>query len=92
MNVGAVLLVEEQRGLHQVMYGSCKLNHADKKYSAIEGVCLAHVWAIRTFARYFYGKSFVLQNDHQPLEYLSKFKDRRSRLLRWSFSLQEFIL
>ena len=36
------------------------------------------------------GKQFVIQTDHQALQWLDKFKKKNSRLTRWSLELQPY--
>lgn len=88
--LGAVLLQEHEGMLHPVLYGSRKLSASEKNFAAIERECLALVWAIGKYAIYLYGKEFVVETDHQPLEYLNKTKLNNARVMRWSLSLQEF--
>jgi len=39
---------------------------------------------------YLYGRKFVLETDHQSLQYLTKSKFQNSRLMRWAMALQPF--
>lgn len=71
IGVGAVLAQENETGeKHPIAYSSRKLLPRESKYSTIEKECLAIVWAITKFQEYLYGKEFVLETDHQPLQYL----------------------
>lgn len=88
--LGAVLMQEEEGVLHPVFYASRKLNVCERNYSTIEKECLALVWAIKRFHLYLFGTHFIVQTDHQPLQYLSKSKSSNSRLMRWSLLLQEY--
>lgn len=36
------------------------------------------------------GRSFVVESDHAPLQWLDRIKMTNQRLLRWSLTLQEF--
>ena len=36
------------------------------------------------------GKPFILQTDHKALKWLQQFKGKKTRLTRWSLSLQPF--
>ncbi|XP_049511412.1 uncharacterized protein LOC125939922 [Dermacentor silvarum] len=88
--IGAVLMQEHNQVLHPVSYASRQLLPREQNYSAIERECLALVWAIERFHIFLYGTHFIVQTDHQPLQYLSRAKHLNSRVLRWSLALQEY--
>lgn len=89
-SVGAVLLQEKDGTLHPVSYASRTLSPRESKYSTVERECLALVWAVRKYHLFLCGRRFVLQTDHQPLQYLQTAKHLNSRVLRWSLFLQEY--
>ena len=82
--LGAVLLQEFEDSLHPVCFASRKLLDREKRYSTIELECLAIVWAVLKFVRFF------LQTYHRPLTYLRTSNFKNSRIMRWALSLQEF--
>jgi hypothetical protein len=88
--LGAVLLQEKAGVFHPVAYASRKLSAPESKYSTIERECLAVVWATQKFQPFLYGRTFVLETDHQPLRYLQTAKVVNSRLMRWSLLLQAY--
>lgn len=88
--IGAILMQDHDGILHPVSYASRQLQPREKRYSAIERECLALVWAIEKYHVFLYGTSFIVQTDHQPLQYLLKAKHLNSRVLRWSLALQEY--
>ena len=88
--LGAVLLQEEGEYLWPIAYASKKLLPRESNYSTIEKECLAVVWGIMKFAKFLYGVPFILQTDHQPLQYLLARKATNSRLLRRSLVLQPY--
>ena len=63
-------------------YASKKLLDRETRYLAIE--------RIQYFQYYLYGRKFILETDHHPLQYLESFKGSISRFMRWSLSLQPF--
>lgn len=78
-----------------ISYASRLLNTAEKGYSQLEKKALAVVWGIKKFHNYLYGRHFVINNDHRPLETL--FGGRKSlsamvtgRILRWSPTLSTY--
>ena len=80
-NVGAVLSQTDAEGLdHPVAYFSCKLLDREQKYSTIEKECSAIRLAIKAFQMYLLGWPFIIQTDHQTLQWLSNVKDENSRL------------
>lgn len=90
MGLGAVLLQEHDEILRPVAYASKKLNSPEKNYATIEKECLAIVWGIKKFEPYLYGTSFIVETDHQPLQYLKKNKTGNGRLMRWAILLQDY--
>jgi hypothetical protein len=88
--LGAVLLQDQGDGLHPIAYASKKLSNAEKNYSTIEKECLGVVWGIKKFERYLYAEHFVIETDHQPLQYLQKTKTENGRLMRWAIQLQQY--
>ena len=88
--VGAVLMQVHDGKPYPVSYGSKKLTAAERNYSTIEKECLAIVWGVKKFELYLQGVPFVLQTDHQPLNYLNSAKFINSRVMRWAMYLQNF--
>jgi len=48
------------------------------------------VWAVAHFRPYFYGQSFTLLIDHQPLKWLMESDKLTRKLARWALLLQEY--
>ena len=45
---------------------------------------------VKKFAKYLYGKEFILHTDHKPLSYLHKSKLESGRIMRWALFLQNY--
>ena len=90
--LGAVLLQEHEGIKRPVAYASRKLFNRERNYSVIEREALGLVWAIHKFSAYLYGKAFVVETDHRPLTYLNSARSLNSRLMRWSLSLQPYMI
>ena len=75
---------------HPVAYFSHKLLDRERKYSTIEKECLAIKLAVKAFQMYLLGRPFIIQTDHQTLQWLSNVKDENSHLARWSLALQPY--
>ena len=73
-----------------VTYVSRKLQTRESRYSTIERECLAIVWRITKFQEYLYGSEFIMETDHQPLQYLRQPKFQNGRLMRWALTLQPY--
>ena len=86
--LGAVLLQRQDGLLKPIAFASKKLNKAEENYHTIEQECLAAVWGIRKFYPYLYGRHFILQSDHNPLQYLHKLRPVSRRLMGWAMELQ----
>ena len=89
VGLGAVLLQDQGQGLQPIAYASKKLSPAQRGYSVIEKECMAVVWGVKKFEPYLYGTHFVLETDHQPLQYLRRSKTENGRLMRWAIQLQQ---
>uniref|UniRef100_A0A1X7T9B5 Reverse transcriptase RNase H-like domain-containing protein n=1 Tax=Amphimedon queenslandica TaxID=400682 RepID=A0A1X7T9B5_AMPQE len=59
-------------------------------YSTIEKECLAIILAVKHFKAYLLGRPFVIQTDHRALKWLHQFREKNSRLTRWSLILQPY--
>ena len=88
--LGAILIQDQGFGDQTIGCASRKLNDAEKNYSTIEKELLAVVWGIQKFSPYLYGREFVLQSDHLPLQHLDQMKNANSRLMRWAMQLQPY--
>ena len=48
-------------------------------------------WKVQKFQKFLYGKSFILETDHQPLLYFGKAQyGQNGRLMRWALVLQQY--
>jgi hypothetical protein len=88
--LGAILLQDQGFGLQPIACASKKLIPAERNYATVEKECLAIVWGIEKFSPYLYGKPFIIQCDHQPLQHLQRMKTSNSRLMRWAMQLQPY--
>ena len=86
---GAVLLQENDGKQFPIAYASKKLNPTQAAYAIVERECLAIVWALETFTTYLYGRTFVIQTNHQPMAFL-RTRLTNPRLIRWSLKLQPY--
>ncbi|XP_076460112.1 uncharacterized protein LOC143293089 [Babylonia areolata] len=89
VGLGALLLQDHGMGPQPVACASKKLNAAERNYPTIERECLALVWGIQKFEPYLYGKPFVVQTDHAPLQYLDRARTVSGRLTRSKRSVPE---
>ena len=88
--IGAVLMQEYVGKLFPISSASKRLSDAELNYSTIEKECLAVVWGIKRFHMHLYGVHFVLQTDHDPLQYMNSAKFTNNRLMRWAMFLQSY--
>ena len=93
VGIGAILLQEGEDDIpHPIAFASKKLLDRERHYSTIERECLAIVWGIQKFQEFLYGSQFVLETDHQPLQYLNRAQFQNGRLMRWALALQPYSL
>ena len=75
---------------YPIAFASRKLNRAETKYSTIDREILAIVWATKKLRHYLIDRLFSMEKYHNPLKYLSRFKDAHNRRSRWLMHLKEF--
>lgn len=91
IGIGSVILQNSEDGeKYPVAFASRKLLPRETRYSTIEKECLAIVWSITKFEEYLYGKEFILETDHQPLQYLKTNQYQNGRIMRWALILQPY--
>ncbi len=88
--IGAILMQEYDGIRYPIAFGSRKLLPREQNYSTIEQECLAVVWGIQKFENYLHNTHFVIETDHQPLQYLNRSRYQNGRLMRWSLELQPY--
>ena len=57
---------------HPIAYASKSLTDTEKRYANIERELLACVFGAERFHTYIFGKEFVIESDHKPLDMISK--------------------
>mgnify|MGYP006048015655 FL=1 len=89
-SIGATLLQEYDGMKHPVGFASKKLLPRERNYTVGERECLAVIWGVQKYQRYLYGRHFVLETDHKPLECLNSNHSQNQRITRWSLSLAPY--
>jgi hypothetical protein len=84
--LGAIL----SQNNHPICYASRTLNDHEINYSTIEKELLAVVWATKYFRPYVFGRKFIIETDHKPLQWLFSIKEPNSKLIRWRLKLLEY--
>ena len=87
-SLGAALLQNDK----PIAYASKSLSDIEGRYANIERELLACVFAAERFHTYVYGKHFLIQSDHRPLEMISKknLTAAPARLQRMLMRLQKY--
>ena len=89
--LGAVLQQRHANGdVHPISYASRLLTSAETRYITQEQECLAVVFGILKFEVYLRGRHFTVVTDHQAILNVRTCSSPSSRVLRWSFFLNEF--
>lgn len=84
--LGAVLLQLDR----PVAFFSRQLLPAERNYPVHDRELLAIVAALRNWRHYLVGRHFIIQSDHQPLQFLKSQRDLNSRQARWLSFLGDF--
>ena len=77
---------------HLISFASRTLTKAESNYSNLEREALAVIFGMKKFHQYLYGRQFILETDHKPLE--SLFNEKKAtptlataRFQRWALTL-----
>jgi hypothetical protein len=73
-----------------IAFVSCKLNRTQQGWGTIEREAFAAIWSLNKFKQWIFGSGVTLYSDHNPLTFLTECAPKSSKLMRWSFALQEF--
>ena len=86
--LGAVLLQEAK----PIAFAPKALTRAESRYANIKRELLAVVYGCEKFHTYLYGRKFVVESDHKPLEMIQKknFASSPPRLQRMLLRLQMY--
>ena len=63
-----------------IAFYSRTLKPDEKKYSVLDNEALAVICGVKKFHFYLYGRSFIIQSDHKPLEKLLHEKNKLSHM------------
>ena len=86
--IGAALTQEDK----PIAFASKALTEAEKRYANIERELLAVVYGCERFHTYIFGKKFIVETDHKPLEQIQKknLANTPPRLQRMMLRLQQY--
>ena len=65
--IGATLEQKHEKDWHPVAFKSRSCTSAEQNYYPLEREILAVVFACSKFNEYLYGKTFIVESDHKPL-------------------------
>ena len=69
--LGAVLLQLHRDDWHPVAYASRAMSKSERNYSQIGKETLAVVYGSGRFNQYVYGRRYIVESDHKPLQSIS---------------------
>lgn len=90
IGISACLYQENEERKFIISNSSAKLNSTQRNYHINELEMMAIVWAIKKYQPYLEGVKFILRTDRKAVSWFKKFKEEKSKLVRWSLILQEF--
>ena len=70
--LGSVLLQLHKDDWHPVAFASRALNKTERRYSQIKKETLAVIYASEKFSQFVYGRRFLVESDHKPLQSIFK--------------------
>jgi hypothetical protein len=87
--VGGVLLQKGDNGeLQPIAFVSCKLSETAQRWYAYKLECFGVYYCVKELNYYLTGKEFIVETDHQNLQWLDK--NDSAIVMRWRWYLQNF--
>jgi hypothetical protein len=87
---GAVLMQDQGKGLQPIAFMSKKMNAHELRYPVHEQELLAIVNAMKLWRHHLSGAPFIVQTDHQSLQYVDSQNLATNRQVRWAMIMAEF--
>ena len=84
--------LDDEKRERPIAYGGRKLTDLETRRSTVEKELLAIVYAIKENQSYFSLNTTTVYTDNRALTYLTQFKAKNGRLLRWALLLDSFDL
>ena len=90
--LGSILLQLHKDDWHPVAFASRALSKTERRYSQIEKETLAVVCASEKFNQFVYGRRFLVESDHKPLQSIFKRNINKAppRIQRLLLHLQKY--
>ena len=82
VGMGACLVQAQNKSPCRIAFASMVFSSAQRNYSRLERELAAIRWAVKAFQPFLFGVDFLIQTDHQPLEYLNNMKIVSTRLAK----------
>ena len=87
--VGGILLQRDKEGrLFPIAMVSCKLSETAQRWDAFKLECFAIYYCVKKLSHYLHGKEFIIETDHQNLQWLEK--NDSAIVMRWRWYLQNY--
>ena len=87
--VGGILLQKDKEGnLLPIAMVSCKLSETAQRWDAFKLECFAIYYCVKKLSHYLHGKEFIIETDHQNLQWLEK--NDSAIVMRWRWYLQNY--
>jgi hypothetical protein len=87
---GAVLMQDQGKGMQPIAFMSKKMNGHETRYPVHEQELLAIVNAMKLWRHHLSGTPFIVQTDHQSLQYVDSQNLATNRQVRWAMIMAEF--
>jgi hypothetical protein len=90
VGAGACLTQVQNGEVRTIAHSSMTFSGAQRRYSVTDRELAAIRWGVKTFRGFLYGVPFVVNTDHQALQYLHNMKIVNNRLARTFEDLADF--
>ena len=88
--IGAVLSQRQNGQERPILYGSYKLNSAQKNYSTNKGELHAILTFVTKYKYYLLGRPFILRTDHKAFTSIKNMESPQGMVMRWLDTLSNY--